>query len=191
MIDIVENEDLIYHINEYDGIIIGTNCYQVMRHGFQYDVSRNYPYVLEANYNSKYGDINKLGTIIECKEDKQPLFILAFISFGFNFKGGDTEFLDYQALQNCLRLLNLTHSGSHYAMTFIGSTPYDGNGNKDKILKIINSTVKSFDLTIYDYYQTSHNTKIRYERRTKRYNERCKRVHTTKKKRKSRNIKRA
>ena len=153
MIDIVINENPINHISEYDGAIVSTNCYQSMRNGFQLDVVKRYPYVLSYNYSSKYGDNQKLGTIIECKEDNKPLFILAFTTFGYNFKGNDVDFFDYNALVKCLKLINILYRGKKLCTTMIGCCEFDGNADMDRILDIINNEVKDFDLTIYDYKQ--------------------------------------
>lgn len=174
MVDIVIDESPINHINEYDAIIIGTNCYQVMRNGFQFEVVKRYPYVKDYNYKTKYGDVKKLGSIIECKLDNQPLFILCFTTFGYNFKGDNNDFFNYEALEKCLKLINILYKGKHLATTMLGCTEFDGNADKDKVLKIINNEARNFDLTIYDYKQESNkvfkqrdyikNLKKRYER---------------------------
>lgn len=158
MIDIVINEPIIKHVSEYDAVLIGTNCYQVMRNGFQYEVVKKYPYVKAWNYKTKYGDYNKLGEILECKEDNQPLFILAFLTFGYNFKGNDLDFFNYSALEKCLKLLNILYSGKHLATTMVGCSEFDGNADKNRILETLNKYATGFDLTIYDYKQESHNT---------------------------------
>lgn len=154
MVDIVINENIIKHVCEYDATIIATNCYQVMRNGFQFEISRLYPFVLDYNYQTKYGDINKLGTIVET--DTSPKFILAFTTFGYNFKGNDKDFFDYSALEKCLKLINILYAGKHLSTTMIGCSEFDGNANEERILKIINENVKDFDLTIYKYKQESH-----------------------------------
>ena len=38
MVDIVINESPISHIDEYDAIIVSTNCYKTMRNGFQLEM---------------------------------------------------------------------------------------------------------------------------------------------------------
>ena len=156
MIDIVINEDLIYHTNEYDAILISTNCYQSMRNGFQFDVVTKYPYVLECNYKTKYADERKLGTIIECKNENEPLFILMFNTLLYNYRGNDDDFFNYESLEKCLQLINILYEGKHLATTMIGCTYFDGNANKDKILEIINKNITNLDLTIYDYKQKTH-----------------------------------
>jgi hypothetical protein len=175
MIDIVINEPLIGHVNEYDAVIVGTNCYQVMRNGFQNEVAENYPYVREVNYGTKYGDINKLGEIIECKKEGCQTFILAFLTFGYNFKGSNMDFFDYDALVKCIKLINILYSGKRLATTMVGCTEYDGNADKNKVLRILNEYVTDFDLTIYDYRQESHKIMKLKEYITKRKKENAKR----------------
>jgi hypothetical protein len=167
MIDIVEDEPLINHIDNYDAIVVGTNCYQVMRNGFQFEIARKYPYVQSANDETKYGDKNKLGTILECKEENKPLIILSFISFGYNFKGNNQPFIDYPSLEKSFKLLNLLYEGKHLATTMIGTTSYDGNADKSKVLDILNKVVTKFDLTLFDYNQESHNKQKKKEYRQK------------------------
>lgn len=156
MIDIVLDESPIGHVGEYDAVIVGTNCYQAMNNGFQREVALKYPYVREENFRTKYGDPEKLGGIVECRSDGNPLFILAFVTFGFNFKGNDKDYFQYDALVKCLRLLNILYNGKHLATTMIGCTEFDGNADRDRVIDIINREVRDFDLTIYDYRQESN-----------------------------------
>ena len=85
MLKIIDGEDIMNHINEYDAIIISSNIYCTLQQdGVQRDIALNYPYVREMNFSTKYADINKLGTILECKIDNEPLIILAYIYKGFH-----------------------------------------------------------------------------------------------------------
>ena len=49
----------------------------------------------------------------------------------------------------------------HIACPLLGSSRFDGNGDKDKILSIFNDTIKDLDLTIYDYYQKSRHEEMK------------------------------
>jgi len=158
MICIVENEPLINHINEFDIILIGTNCYQVMRNGFQYEITKQFPIIKEINYQTKYGDINKVGTIEECYINENLTCVLCFISFGYNFRGNEELFVDYEALKKILKLINIKCKNKKIATTMLGCTEFDGNAEKNIILKIINDTLNNVNLTIFDYKQESGNT---------------------------------
>ena len=50
----------------------------------------------------------------------------------------------------------------------LGSSRFDGNGDKERIIKIFNDTIKDVDLTIYDYYQKSRDEEV-IEFMTKEY----------------------
>lgn len=155
------------HISEYDAIIISANIYCTLQnHGVQRDIALNYPYVREMNFCTRYADINKLGSILECKVDNEPLIILAYIYKGFPNvkKKGDREkidFLSYESLEKCLNRINLLYSGKSIACPLLGCSKYDGNGDRERVLKIIEETLVDVDITIYDYYQKTRGEKLK------------------------------
>ena len=59
-----------------------------------------------------------------------------------------------------LKLVNVLYSGKNVATTLIGGSKFDGNGDRDKILEILNNCIKDVNLTIYDYYQKSRDEEI-------------------------------
>ena len=184
MVDIVIDENIIKHVSEYDAIIVPTNCYQSMTNGFQYEVRLKYPYVLKQNFQTKYGDKDKLGQILECREESKPLFILIFTTFGYNFKGNNDDFFDYDALEKCLRFINILYKGKHLATTMIGCSKFDGNADKNRVLTMVNSLITDCNLTIYDYKQESQKT-IRQKEYFKKLKERDKKNLINQRKRKT------
>lgn len=165
MIDYIKDVDLFDHVSEYDAIIVGTNTCYAMRHGFQHKISLYYPYVYEANLNTKYGDSRKLGTVIECKSEGQPTFLLCFINNGINTRPDlKTDFLSYDSLENALKIINVLYKGKHLASTLLGSSKFDGNGDINKIKDIFNKSITSLDLTIYDYEQKSRDEMLKETR---------------------------
>ena len=88
MLTIIKDVNLEEHLGEYDLILVGTNEYCTMAQGFQRHVMVYYPYAMEANMKTKYGDPAKLGEILECPSDREgePTFVLLFICHGFNFR---------------------------------------------------------------------------------------------------------
>ena len=42
----------------------------------------------------------------------------------------------------------------------IGCNRFDGNGDKDKVLQLINSIITNVNLDIYDYYQKSRDEEL-------------------------------
>ena len=161
MINIVKDIDLYEHLNEYDVVLIGTNLYCTMAHGLQLKVMLNYPYVYNKNLETKYGDINKLGTILECSKEGEPTFCLCFITKGYNFRPDlESDYLSYEALEKVMKLVNIKYKGKKVACTIMGSCKFDGNGDKDRIMEIISFCSNDINLTIYDYYQKTREEEV-------------------------------
>lgn len=165
MVTYIKDIDLFDHVSEYDAIIIGVNTCYSMRHGFQRKVSLYYPYVYDANIKTKYGDSNKLGTVIKCEEENNPTFLLCFINNGLNTRTDlKTDFLSYESLENCLKIINVLYKGKHLASTLLGSSKFDGNGDKSKIKCMFEEHLKDLDITVYDYEQKSRDQMVMEER---------------------------
>lgn len=156
MINIIKDIDIYDHFSEYDSILIGTNLYCTMSQGIQLKVMLNYPYAYNKNLETKYGDKDKLGTILECKSDGEPTFCLCFITKGYNFRPDlESDYLSYEALEKCLKLVNILYKGKNIACPLLGSSRFDGNGDKDKIYGIFNKALTDVNVTIFDYFQKS------------------------------------
>ena len=156
MINVIKDIDIYDHFSEYDATLIGTNLYCTMSQGIQLKVMLNYHYAYEANLGTKYGDSEKLGTILECKSDGQPTFCLCFITVGYNFRPDlQKDYLSYEALESCLKLVNIKYKGKKIACPLLGSSRFDGNGDKERIYKIFNECMTDTDVTIVDYFQKS------------------------------------
>lgn len=167
MINIIKDVDLYEHVNEYDVNLIGTNLYCSMGNGIQLNVMLNYPYVYDKNLETKYGDMSKLGTILECAKEGEPTFCLCFITKGFNFRPDlEKDYLSYEALESCLKLINVLYKGKRVACPLLGASRFDGNGDRDRILEIFSKCITDVELTIYDYFQRSRD-EIVYERWTR------------------------
>lgn len=156
MINIIKDVDLYEHLNEYDAVLIGTNAYQIMSNGIQLQLMLNYPYVYKENLNTKYGDARKIGTLCECKEKGQPTICLCFIANGNNFRSDlQTDYLSYEGLEKCLKLVNILYKNKNVACYLLGSSKFDGNGDREKIMDIFKKNITDLKLTIYDYVQKS------------------------------------
>jgi len=156
MINVIKDVDIYDHLDEYDVILVGTNLYCTMSQGLQLKVMLNYPYVYNENLKTKYGDMEKLGTILECKSDEKPTFCLCFMVKGFNFRPDlEKDYLSYDALEKCLSLVNIKYKGKRVACPLLGSSRFDGNGDKERIWDIFNKCNNDIDLTVFDYYQKS------------------------------------
>ena len=156
MIKIIKDVDLYDHFDEYDIILIGTDLYCTMSQGIQLKIMLNYPYVYNKNLETKYGDMDKLGTILECKSEGEPTFCLCFITKGFNFRPDlESDYLSYEALEKALKLVNVKYKNKKIACPLLGSSRFDGNGDKEKIMEIFNNTLSNVECTIFDYFQKS------------------------------------
>ena len=150
---LIENTDLFPHVNEYDVILVGTNTYCSLAQGFQRDIMLHYPHVQEENMKTRYGDKGKLGTI--CQVEGTPKFILCFICEG-NFRPDlSSDYLDYDSLEKCLSLAKIITKGQKVATTLMGSSRFDGNGNKERILRLFERVLGDAEVDIYDYFQMS------------------------------------
>ena len=156
MINVIKDIDIYDHFNEYDAILIGTNVYCTMSQGIQLKVMLNYPYVYNKNLETKYGDVAKMGTILECVNDGEPTFCLCFITKGYNFRPDlESDYLSYESLEKCLKLVNICYRGKKIATTLLGSSRFDGNGNRERIYEIFGNCLTDVDCTIFDYFQKS------------------------------------
>jgi hypothetical protein len=156
MVQIIHDDNLFEKIKDYDAILVGANNYCTMRNGFPRKVMLHYPYVHEMNMKTKYGDPEKIGTILECKKENEPTFILCYIANGFNFRPDlNKEFVSYDGLEKCLKLVNVLYKGSNIACTLLGNSRFDGNGDKGKIIDIFEKSCTDINVTVYDYFQKS------------------------------------
>jgi hypothetical protein len=155
MINIIKDVDLFEHVDEYEAVLIGTGTYCTMSQGIQLKVMLNYPYVYNKNLETKYGDPDKLGTIVQCEQEKSPRFCLCFIYEG-NFRPDiRKDYLYYESLEKCLSLVNILYKGKNIATTLLGASRFDGNGDRDRIMEIFERTLTDVNVTIYDYFQKS------------------------------------
>ncbi len=163
MINVVKDIDLMDNICNHDVILIATNVYCTMSQGIQREIALNYPYVREDNLNlGKYGDVSKLGTLLECKRDNEPLIVLLYSYRGYPYrKQMDEDYLDYHSLEKCLIKVNKKYANLNIGTTFLGCSRFDGNGDKNKVMEIMEKTLTDVNVTVYDYYQKSRSEKLK------------------------------
>lgn len=151
MLTIIEKQQLIEHIFEYDVILVGTSVMNALGNGFQYQVRINFPEVDKANKSTKYGDLRKLGTVKVV--GTTPIFCLLYISKGGYRKDIKPEYVDYQSLETTIKLINDNFKGKKVASTIIGVNQYEGGGDINKILDILERNSKDIELFLYDFEQ--------------------------------------
>lgn len=155
MIRVIKDVNLFDEIDRYENIAVGTNVYCTMSQGFQRKIMVHYPLVQRENEKTNYGDVRKLGTVMRCSEDGKS-FSVCYICKGYNFRPDlCSDYLDYDALRKCCKLLNVLYKGKTMAMPLLGNSRFDGNGDRDKILTIMTEELKDVDAVVYDYWQES------------------------------------
>ena len=161
MINILKKDTLIEDLNNYDFVIIPTNCYCTFPDGFARKIRKLYPYSFDADVGTKYGDKNKLGTIIEATKKGMPSFLILYVTFGYNFRPDKyKDYLDYDALETCLKRIDIEYSGKEIATPFIGCNRFDGNGDKERVKELLNKNIIHLNLTVYDYFQKSRDEEM-------------------------------
>lgn len=159
MLKIIKDKDPIWETDKFDVILIGTSIYNQLNGGFQSKIKYKYPMVDEKNRETKYADFSKLGTRITINDT--PIISLMYIC-GYPRPNIDT--VDYDSLTKCLLTANAEFRGKKVMATILGSSQFDGNGDKDKCLKIIEDTTKDLDITLYDYEQKKRADEIREQK---------------------------
>ena len=159
MLKIIKDKDPIWETDKFDVILIGTSIYNQLNGGFQSKMKYKYPIVDEKNRETKYADFSKLGTRITINDT--PIISLMYIC-GYPRPNIDT--VDYDSLTKCLLTANAEFRGKRVMATILGSSQFDGNGDKDKCLKIIEGSTKDLDITLYDYEQKKRIDEIREQK---------------------------
>lgn len=159
MLKIIKDKDPIWDTDKFDVILIGTSIYNQLNGGFQSKMKYKYPIVDEKNRETKYADFSKLGTRITINDT--PIISLMYIC-GYPRPNIDT--VDYDSLTKCLLTANAEFRGKKVMATILGSSQFDGNGDKDKCLKIIEDSTKDLDITLYDYDQKKRADEIREQK---------------------------
>jgi len=160
--NIIKDRDLIFDTDQYDVILVGTSIYCMLTNGFQSKMALKYPFIEKRNNELPYGDYKKLGTRLTCQEGNSPIISLMFIC---NYPNKKRAFIDYDALTNCLSTALNEFKGKSIATTVLGSSEFDGNGEKDKIIDIIKNCDYTDNLTLYDYDQIDKNKEISIEKK--------------------------
>lgn len=153
-INIITNKPLIEDIFNYDVIIVGTGIHNALGNGFQYDVKINFPTVEEIVKKTPYADVRKLGTVTVV--NSTPIFCVGFIHKGGYRKDLNPVYLDYKSLEDVLTLIDNNFENKRIATSFIGCSQFDGNGEKEIVLKIFSGLSDKNEYFIYDYEQRDY-----------------------------------
>lgn len=156
MIRWIEDKDIFWHIYEYDAILVGTNIFGYMTNGFQRKIRKEFPKLAVENAALPYGDLTRMGTMLTRDFNGLSVSLLYIVPVPFKTQsrfGLMEDVLCYDCLEKCLSDADSLYSGMRVATTLLGTSRFDGCGNRERVLDIFNNTVKQMDLTIYDYKQ--------------------------------------
>lgn len=148
-VTIIKDTEPIYETEKYDVVLVGTSTHNDLRGNFQAKIGNKYPIVEKVNNKTPYGDLRKLGKRVTI-DDNTPIISLMYIC---TYPSRKKDFIDYDALEKCLRTANAEFKGKKVMSTIIGSSNFDGKGDRKKCLKIIKECTKDLDLYLYDYEQ--------------------------------------
>ena len=154
---IIEDRDLIYDVKKYDVVLVGLNIMNTMGNGFPHKVAVSFKNVAKTNKETAYGDPKKLGTVHVVRgKPNGPLFALCYISRGRYRPDKVPDTVDYEALESCLGLVNKTFKGVRVSTTIIGHSEFEGGGDKEKIMELLEKKLSDVDLYVYDYEQIDY-----------------------------------
>jgi hypothetical protein len=160
-VKIIKDKECIYETENYDVVLVGVSTHNMLMGGFQGKMGVKYPIVKKTYESTPYGDLRKLGKRITF-DDLTPIISLMFIC---KYPSRKNTFIDYEALENCLKTANAEFKGKKVMTTLVGSTRFDGKGDRDKCLKLLTECCKDLDLYIYDYEQIT--IREEYDRQVK------------------------
>ena len=153
--NIVKDKDLIWDTDKYDVILVGTSIYNLLTQGFQSKLAMKYPYILDANNSTPYADKRKYGKRLTIQGT--PIISLMYIC---GYPHSKRDYLNYEALEHCLATANAEFKGKNVATTILGTSLFDGNGDRERCMKIIEDNTDKLNLTLYDFPQYNRRKEI-------------------------------
>lgn len=155
---IIEGKDLIWDTDKYEVILVGTSIYNMLTQGFQSKMYVKYPYIDEPNNATPYADKRKYGKRITIDSvDGNPIISLMYIC---GYPHSKRDYLNYEALEQCLSTAAVEFKNKKMAMPIVGSSQFDGNGDKQKCLSMIEKIMGDLDVTVYDFPQFQKRVEI-------------------------------
>ena len=155
MITVVKDIDLIWDTDKYDVILVGTSIYNLLTQGFQSKLTMKYPYIVDANNSTPYADKRKYGKRLTIQGT--PIISLMYIC---GYPHSKRDYLNYEALEHCLATANAEFKGKNVATTILGTSLFDGNGDMERCMKIIEENTDKLNLTVYDFPQYNRRKEI-------------------------------
>lgn len=139
----------LFQNGEFDVIIHGANCHNIMGAGIAKTIAETYPIALQRDkeFILPVGNMERLGNFSRAvmkDKDNNPKWILNAYT---QYNPGRN--LDYNALELVLKKINFTFSPEKIGLPLIGCGIAGGNWNVVK--KIIQRQMKGCDVTIVHF----------------------------------------
>lgn len=154
MVNIVNRENLIEEVKNYDVVLFPMGVNNSMNKGFSYEIGLNFPQVKNNENRSNYGDLRKFGTINSIVVD-DITFVSCYVHNGGYNKKSEC-FINYEYLDSCLKEVVNKFNGKKIVSPIIGANLSDGNGDKKKIISIFENRFTECDITLYDFIERDY-----------------------------------
>ena len=158
-------QELLPKIKDYEVVLFGMSINNSFAKGLLEEIALNFPKVKEEeNRQSAYGDKTKYGKIFSVEVDGIVFCACYMNDGGYNKKKNGLDYVDYKALSSCLSEAKKHYGGKKICAPIIGNSFYDGNGNKEQLLKIFKQAFDNCDIDLYDYVQRDFGLEIHRKR---------------------------
>ena len=154
MVNIINRENLIYEVKNYDVVLFSMGINNSMNKGFSYEIGLNFPEVKNNENRSNYGDLRKYGTINSTEVDG-TIFVSCYVHNG-GYNKNSKCFINYEYLDSCLKEVVKRFKGKKIVSPIIGVNFSDGNGDKKKIISIFEKRFDKCDITLYDFIERDY-----------------------------------
>lgn len=145
---------------EFDAIVHGCNCFNAMGKGIALSIKNRFPEAYAADCKTKKGDKSKLGTYsfanIKRQDGTEFTIFNAYTQYTYWDRSVPVLF-DYNAFRDVLGRIK----GIDYSMYHLGEVcmrwgfPLIGcglaGGDKDKVLKMIETTLATCNVTVVEF----------------------------------------
>lgn len=129
----------------FDLIVHGCNCFCAMEAGIARQIKEQFPGAYRADWATKKGDRDKLGTI-STAETGGLTIVNAYTQYHYS---GANVLLDYDALRCCLKTIKQQFPGKRIGLPKIGAGL--AGGDWDKIITIIDEELRGEKWQVVEY----------------------------------------
>lgn len=144
---------LIEHIFDYEVILVPMGPNNSFNKGFPSWLRINFPNLkLRECQLSPYGNHNKIGTILPIKEGDITFCMCYIHDGGYNKARTDGVFVNYEALEKCLKAVASKYKDKKIATTIMGIGRDDGEGDRERVMQLYETYFGNMDnVDVYDF----------------------------------------